>query len=93
MAKVSTSYKKGQSGNPKGRPKKGWTWSEALEDAMKEAMKDGKPVKHHVARALVREALKGNVQAAKEIMNRMDGMPKQAIETDGTLEVIVKRHE
>lgn len=75
--KPSVSWKKGQSGNPNGRPKREWTWSGALQAAMEKSEKDGIPVKTHVAKALVKEALTGNVQAIKELMSRMDGMPQQ----------------
>ena len=80
-------FQKGYSGNPGGRPKKDWTWSSVLEEAVEEAAKDGKPIKHHVASSLVGEALKGNVIAIKELMNRMDGMPNQQVETSGNLEI------
>lgn len=77
MGKNATSFKPGQIANPKGAPKRQWTWAGELEKAAMEMMKDGLPIKHHIARSLLREALKGNVPAAKELMNRMDGMPMQ----------------
>ena len=73
----TASWKKGQSGNPKGRPKRDWTWSSVLQTAMEDSAKDGISIKIHVAQALVKEALTGNIQAIKELMNRMDGMPQQ----------------
>lgn len=83
MAKVSTSWKKGQSGNPKGAPKREWTWAGVLKEAAEEASKDGKTIKEHIARSLIREALQGNVLAVKAIMERMDGLPKQPMEHSG----------
>lgn len=68
----------GNNANPKGRPHKDWSWAGQLQEAVEEAMKDGKPLKYHMARAMVKEVLKGNVQAFNAIMNRMDGMPEQA---------------
>jgi hypothetical protein len=35
-----------------------------------------------IARALIREAISGNVQAAREIADRTEGKPKQAIDLD-----------
>lgn len=90
MAKPQ-SWKPGQSGNPKGAPKRTWTWAGELEKAVQELDKNGTPLKEHIAKALVRETLKGNMVAAKELMNRMDGMPKQDTQVDGTLEVVITR--
>jgi len=70
-------FKPGHSGNLKGAPKRKWTWSGVLASAVEEKLKDGLPVKIHVAKSLVAEAMKGNVIAIKELMNRMDGMPPQ----------------
>lgn len=76
-------FRKGQSGNPGGRPKREWSWSGELAKAVEASAKDGKPIKYHVARSLVAEALKGNVMAQKELMNRMDGMPQQDVTSGG----------
>jgi hypothetical protein len=83
MSNEATQFQPGQSGNPKGAPKRNWTWSGVLEKALKKRDKEtGKTLKELVSAALIREARKGNTLAIKEIMNRMDGMPKQ--ETDIT---------
>ncbi len=71
------SFKPGQSGNPNGRPKRDWTWSGVLEQAVQEQIESGGQIKEIVGKALVKECLKGNIQAIKELMNRMDGMPNQ----------------
>jgi len=68
----------GNNANPTGRPPKEWTWKQQLAEAVEEAFKDGKPAKYHMARAMVKEVLTGNVQAFNAITNRMDGMPLQA---------------
>lgn len=78
-------FVKGQSGNPKGAPKREWTWSGVLKEAVEEMAKDGKPIKVHIAKSLLREALKGNVMAQRELMNRMDGMPQQQLEHSGEI--------
>lgn|ERR1035437_7301772 len=74
----STSWKPGQSGNPKGYVKRDWTWKGELEQAVEEALSDGKTIKYHLARSLIKQGLKGNVNAIEKMMNRMDGMPLQA---------------
>lgn len=84
-------FKKGQSGNPKGAPKREWTWAGVLADAVEEMAKDGKPMKVHIARSLLAEALKGNVLAQKELMNRMDGMPAQPHDVQGNLTVVIDK--
>ena len=85
-------FKKGQSGNPKGAPKRNWTWAGELEKAVQRKYKDGTPVKQAVADSLVTQAVGGNVVATKELMNRMDGMPPQPVEQQGTIkfEVIIR---
>lgn len=77
---VSTSWKKGQSGNPNGRPPKEWTMTQLYKDAGEEADETGEPRKKIVARKLWEIAQKGDVTAIKELGNRIDGMPKQVIE-------------
>lgn len=65
-------YKKGQSGNLKGRPKKGETITDALTDLM---LKNGN--KEKLARKLYDMAIKGNIKAIELIYNRVDGKPKE----------------
>lgn len=83
--KTSTSFKPGQSGNPKGAPKKDWTWASVLKEAVEEEAKTGRPVKELMAKSMVREVMKGNVNAFNAVVNRMDGMPSQKtdITSDG----------
>lgn len=80
-------FQKGQSGNPGGRPKREWTWSGLIADELENELiaKDGTKGKYKdfVVKRLVRMAIDGDIQAQKEIMNRMDGMPKQGIELSG----------
>jgi hypothetical protein len=85
MARSTTSFRKGRSGNPNGAPKREWSWSGILQDTLEKKAKNGGDIKELVAISLVRQALKGNVVAIKELMNRMDGMPKQItdIRSDG----------
>ncbi len=75
-------WKKGQSGNPSGRPK-----SKTLSDAYRNKLEElvpNDPEKRTwaelIAEAQVRDAVRGNVQAAREIADRTEGKPRQAIE-------------
>ncbi len=77
------SWKPGQSGNPKGAPKRNWTWSGVLQKAVQKKAKDGRPIKDIIADSLIAETFKGNVQAHKAIMDRMDGLPQQDITSAG----------
>lgn len=83
MSNKSTQFKPGQSGNPKGAPKRNWTWSGELQKAVEKKDEKGIPIKQALAQSLVNEGLKGNVQAFNAMANRMDGMPQQDITTDG----------
>ena len=79
MTNVSTQFKKGQSGNPGGRPKREWSWSGLLEKVGEEIEpKSGQKFKDLVTRRLWVDAVNGSLGAQKEILNRMDGMPKQS---------------
>jgi len=75
-------WKKGQSGNPSGKPK-----SKTLSDAYKSKLEepvpndpDGRTWAELIAEAQVRDAVRGNVQAAREIADRTEGRARQAIE-------------
>jgi hypothetical protein len=75
-------WKKGQSGNPSGRPK-----SKILSDAYRSKLEEpvpndpeGRTWAELIAEAQVRDAVRGNVQAAREIADRTEGRARQAIE-------------
>ncbi len=76
-------FPKGVSGNPKGRPKS-ITLSEALRLQLAEVMPeaDERTYAEEIARVLCADAAKGNVMAAKEIADRTEGKPKQALDID-----------
>ncbi len=81
--KLGNRFSKGVSGNPNGRPK-----LTRLTDALREQLAEINPnepektIAEHIAHALIREAIGGNVQAAREIADRTEGKPKQAIDLD-----------
>lgn len=66
-------FEKGKSGNPGGRPKeKPWR------DALNMALKDGDGLRlRRIADAVVTLAETGDMQAIKEIGDRLDGKPAQ----------------
>jgi hypothetical protein len=75
-------WRKGQSGNPSGRPK-----SKTLSNAYKHKLEEpvpndpeGRTWAELIAEAQVRDAVRGNVQAAREIADRTEGRARQAIE-------------
>ncbi|MHA1572471.1 MAG: DUF5681 domain-containing protein [Alphaproteobacteria bacterium] len=72
-------WKKGQSGNPKGRPKEK-TLTERLRDRLD--ADDGKLADAIVA-VLIREAAKGKFPFAKEIIDRIDGRSIERREISG----------
>ena len=51
-AATPASFKKGQSGNPNGRPKKAWTMKSLIEKALEEQGQSGVPKKVLIARKL-----------------------------------------
>jgi len=72
-------WKPGQSGNPGGRPKK-----KPVTDAYARLMSNPAEA-DKMARALLDQALAGNVQAAKELREGIEGKAMQAIRMDGEL--------
>ena len=75
-------WKKGQSGNPSGRPKSK-TLSNAYRNKLEEPVPndpEGRTWAELIAEAQVRDAVRGNVQAAREIADRTEGKARQAIE-------------
>lgn len=77
MSNPATQFKPGESGNPKGAPKKEWTMKGLLEESLEEQDETGTPYKRIIARKLRNLAAKGDMVAIKEVNNRMDGMPVQ----------------
>lgn len=79
MPKTSTSFKKGQSGNPKGRPPKGYSITEWF----KEMLNSNPEYKDAIGNSIMKKALQGDVTAQKLVWQYMDGMPKQGVELSG----------
>lgn len=76
--------------NPKSPgPKSDKIWADAVRmAALREEVRDGKKIKRLqiVADNLVRCAMEGDMAAVKELGDRLDGKPKQAIEHSGDAE-------
>jgi len=95
---IGRPFKKGQSGNSKGRPKGSLSLVSLLKEELEKFIKTAdKKVRVTYAKALIKKVLKKaivdeDIQMMKDILNRVDGMPKQAIEMDnkGEIEIIHK---
>lgn len=76
-------FPKGVSGNPAGRPK-AVTLSEAYRQQLAAQKTEGDESTYAevIAKMVCEEAAKGNVMAAREIADRTEGKPKQAIDVD-----------
>ena len=83
----STSWQKGQSGNPKGRPPDGFAWRKLIAELAQQPLPEQyRKLGASWAEVLVKKAfnlaLEGNVAALREIMQRSDNAP--ALEADPT---------
>jgi hypothetical protein len=76
-------FKKGQSGNPKGRPLKLPALDKLMADVLGEE-KDGITAGEAILKALRAKATKGDVRAAEVLLDRAYGKPKQTQETNIT---------
>ncbi len=73
-------FKKGQSGNPGGRPKSK-PFTDALRLAVHEA--DGDATKlRRIAAKLTEMAMDGDIQAIREIVDRIEGKPHQSMDVN-----------
>ncbi len=86
-----TSWKKGQSGNPKGRPKK----ADCLTSLLKEEIEKTDPEDEHkrthiemIVLATMRLAKQGNATALREIWERMDGKVRDKLELTGDSDLV-----
>jgi hypothetical protein len=83
-------FKKGQSGNPKGRPKKHLDFQKQVISELKSPMtiiESGKKKKVSILEAFIKStfahALKGDKSSAKFVMDWIKGLPKDAFVDDG----------
>lgn len=84
----ATSFRPGESGNPKGRPKS-ITLSEALRIELAKVKPEGDGEQTNaeaIAEMLCRQAAThNNIMAAKEIADRTEGKPRQTLDVDMSL--------
>ena len=71
-----TRFKPGESGNPNGRPSKGYS----ITEMMREMLNNDPEVKQRIGEVIAAKALEGDTNAIKMLWQYMDGMPKQKIE-------------
>ena len=76
---VKYQWKKGQSGNPKGRPKSGFALNEYITDLANVELEDKKTMLEAVVGKVYEEALDGNMTAINFLADRILGKPSQSI--------------
>jgi hypothetical protein len=74
-------FKKGQTGNPNGRPRKLPELDKLLADVMGEE-KDGLTAAEAILKALRAKATKGDIRAAEVLLDRAYGKAKQTIDNN-----------
>ena len=85
--KTRTSWEPGQSGNPHGRPKKGETYTDIIND-IGNTLSDDIERKKMICLKLYEMAEGGDLAAIKYIMDRVDGTPTYKHDVDSHLTVI-----
>lgn len=81
--KIEPRWKKGESGNPNGRPRKLPELDKLLADVLGEE-KDGITAGEAILKAIRAKAAKGDVRAAELLLDRAYGKPKQSIDNNIT---------
>ena len=66
--------------NREGAPKKEWTFAGVFREELEKCGDDKVKLKRNLAKAMMKKAKEGDVQAFKEIANRVDGLPKQNLD-------------
>lgn len=83
-------WKKGQSGNPNGRPRKIPSLDKIADEVLGDE-DDKQSELYAIMRKMSKLAKNGNVNAAKVLWDRIYGLPKQSIEADQKVIVTIKR--
>ncbi len=70
---------KGTSGNISGRPKDR-EFTEVMKDKLNAINEDGSTALERIADKVIKMAERGNIQAIRDIVNRLEGTPRQSME-------------
>ena len=87
---VGKRFKKGTSGNPKGRPKSGFALNEYITDLANVEIKNKKTMLEAVVAKVYEEALNGNMTAVAYLSDRILGKPNQSIGIKDTTDEPIK---
>jgi len=82
--KIEPRWKKGESGNPNGRPPKLPELHILLANVLGKEGKDGLSAAEEILNALHAKAKKGDTRAAELLLDRAYGKPKQSIDNNIT---------
>ena len=77
-------FKKGQSGNPNGRPKKEHCIADLLKVSGTDVLEDGRTKLQAIVDELYKKAQGGDLKAMEMIFDRIDGKPMQTTLTQTT---------
>ena len=86
-------WAKGSSGNPNGKPPKDLTLTTLLKAKLQEVMpgdKQGRTWREGLVLAVLTGAMKGNPMLLKELFDRLDGKPAQAVTGEGGGPVLIR---
>lgn len=83
MSNKDTQFKPGESGNPNGRPPKGYSITEMMQKLLSTKIIDKNGVevdpREAIGKSILQKALSGDTAAQKLVWSYMDGMPPQTI--------------
>lgn len=77
-------FKPGQSGNPKGRPP-GMRLSNLYRAELEKTGPDGRTMGEVIAEKIVTMACNGDLGAMREIVDRLEGKPRQAVDLEASI--------
>jgi len=83
MARSATTWVKGESGNLRGRPRRGSALADMLRAELDRTDSAGVPHKEALVSALVEAACEGDLRAIALIFDRLEGRPAQRHEVGG----------
>lgn len=78
-------WQAGESGNPKGRPKRGQAMADTLRRVLARKGEDGKANKQAIAEKIIELARAGDLDAIKLIFERIDGKVAEAVQVGGAV--------